>query len=56
VEELNEAEKEMIKYGSEENENKGRESFHAVGLDPGNRNPSGTCILPMSTKSVWHGE
>jgi hypothetical protein len=34
-----------IEHGSEENENKGKESFHAEGLGAGNRNPSGTCIL-----------
>jgi hypothetical protein len=50
------AEMEKIKDAYEENVNKGRESFHVVGLGSRNRNPSETCILLMSKKSVWHGE
>jgi hypothetical protein len=56
VEEINEGKKEEIKDGYAGNENNRRNrtkgSFHAVGLGSGNRDPSNTCILLMSTKSV----
>jgi hypothetical protein len=39
-----------IRSGSEENQNKERESPHAMGLGSGNRNPSERCILPTARR------